>query len=164
MSTYIVSSLLEYAHLCHVLTKCHCHSPNCQNSADFKYLTWHYIPEIAVYNHGSPLIFCLLKMALTKNKNKLFFDLKYRGLTRGVGGRSEVPFCGDLDLKPEAHSVPTQSWNAFFPASSVPFSCPSQSQLDRSLMIGWRKNLKPWKGALSIHFRVCLHYRAHLLT
>ena len=30
-------------------------------------------------------------------------------------------------------------------------------QLDRSLMIGWRKNLlKPWNGVLCIHFRVCL--------
>ena len=31
--------------------------------------------------------------------------------------------------------------------------------LDRSLMIGWRKIwkiLKPWKGVLCIHFRVCL--------
>ena len=47
--------------------------------------------------------------------------------------------------------------------------------LGRSLMIGWRKTiLKPWKGTLSIHFRVCLSvclsvrlyagYRAHLLT
>ena len=34
-----------------------------------------------------------------------------------------------------------------------------QVLLDRSLMIGWRKIwkiLKPWKGVLCIHFRVCL--------
>ena len=45
--------------------------------------------------------------------------------------------------------------------------------LDRSLMIGWRKIwkiLKPWKGVLCIHFRVCLSvclspsYIAHLLA
>ena len=46
-------------------------------------------------------------------------------------------------------------------------------ELDRSFMIGWRniwKILKPWKGVLCIHFRVCLSvclrpsYRAHMLA
>ena len=65
--------------------------------------------------------------------------------------------------------------------SSVDNTVTSEYLLDRSLMIGWRKIwkiLKPWKGVLCIHFRVCLSvcvsvcmsvclhagYRAHLLT
>ena len=40
---------------------------------------------------------------------------------------------------------------------SGPWDMRKKGFLGRSLMIGWRKKiLKPWKGALSIHFRVCL--------
>ena len=39
------------------------------------------------------------------------------------------------------------------PSALLDIICPF---VGRSLMIGWRKKLKPWKGALSSHFHVCL--------